>query len=131
MTAVAVQSQAGDQFLPLQPHSLGGDDEGADERLLAHLDGVVGGQQGHQVLAGDASRRSAGAGRRGARLRHVQPRLEVHVLAEELVLEVGLAEAVEVGEQALAGLHGDAGVAFVRALAELVWKRRICDDDNL
>lgn len=118
VAAVAVQAQAGDQLLALQAHPFGRYHKGTDERLLAHLDLVVGRQQRHQVLAGDAPGRPP----RARRLGHVEAGAQVHVVAQELVLQVRLAQAVEVLEQVGAGLGRHTVITFLGALAQLLWK---------
>lgn len=109
---VAVQSHAADQFLPLEAHALRGDDECADEGLLAYIGGPLIGQQRHQVFAGYAPRRSTGAGVLG----DVESSLHVHVVPEEGILHVGVSEAVEVREEAFAHLQWDPFVTFLGAL---------------
>lgn len=119
MTTVAVQTQARDQFLALQPDPFGRYHKCADEGFLADFHRLVGGKERHQVLAGDAARRPPRAGR----LRHVEAGPQVHMLPQELVLQVGLAQPVKVTEEVLARLLRHAGITFVRALAELIWNQ--------
>lgn len=100
MTTVAVQTQARDQLFALQPDPFGRYHKCADEGFLADFHRLVGGKERHQVLAGD----TAGRPSRARRLRHVEAGPEIHVLSQELVLQVGLAQSVEVAEEALARL---------------------------